>query len=82
MGGVYLDQVVHMLAQVDDERRADSLSALRRAGAPRQDRHAGLRSELGRTNGFVGRARHDDAERGDLVDRGVSRVTATTAGVE
>ena len=74
--GVDLEQPVHVLAGVDDERGADGLAALRRAGAARQDRHAGGDGDLGRPNGLVGRARDDDAERLDLVDRGVRRVTA------
>ena len=77
-----LEQPVHVLARVDDERGADGLAALRGAGAARQDRHAGGGGDLGRPDGFLGRARDHDAERLDLVDRRVRRVPAAAPGVE
>ena len=80
--GIDLEQPVHVLAGVDDERGADGLAALRRAGAARQDRHAGGDGDLGGADGLVGRARHDDAERLDLVDRRVRRIAAAAPGVE
>ena len=41
-------------------------------------RHGGL----GGANGLVGRARDDDAERLDLVDRRIRRIAAAIPGVE
>ena len=79
---VDLQQPVQVLAGVDDERGTDGLAALRRAGAARQDGHAGGHGGLGGANGLVGRARHDDAERLDLVDRRIRRIAAAIPGVE
>ena len=81
--GVDLEHAVQVLAGVDDERGADRLAALRRAGAARQDRHAGVRRRPRRAQtASSARARHDDAERLDLVDRRIGRVAAAAPGVE
>ena len=79
---VDLQQPVQVLAGVDDECGTDGLAALRRAGAARQDRHAGRHGGFGGADGLVGRARHDDAERLDLVDRRIRRIATAIPGVE
>ncbi len=79
---VELEQIAQVLARVEHERGADGLAALRRARAARQERYAGLGRDLQRAAAASADARHDDAERLDLVDRRVGRVAAAVVGAE
>ena len=70
------------LLQSIDQRAADRLAALRGAAAARQHRHALLARDRERRLDVVRVARHDDADRLDLVDRRVGAVAAAREGVE
>ena len=63
-------------------RGADGLAALRRATPARQYRHARVDRDLQRGNRVFLRCGHDDADRVDLVDRGVGRLAAAGRRVE
>ena len=71
-----------MPAVVDDERLAHGLTALGTAGAARQYRHVRIRGDRKRRQGLVFIARHHDAERIDLVDRGIGGIAAAGKRVE
>src|SRR5262249_31519330 len=75
-GHVELDQVVEIFRAVDDERGIDRLPRLRRARAAREHAHALLARNRQRVLGFLDRARRDNADRHDLVVRGVGRIAA------
>ncbi len=81
-GGVDVEQPIHVLAQVEDERGTDRLAALRGTGPARQDRHASGDGDLGGLDGLVGGARYHDPEGLDLIDRGIGRIAAAAPGVE
>jgi hypothetical protein len=79
---IELDHLVQVLRMIDDQRRADRLTALRGAGAARQDRHARLERDLHRADrGGLGPGNHH-ADRLDLVDRRVGGVPPATRAVE
>ncbi len=76
------DDAVEVFAVVDDECGADRLPALGAAGAARQERDLELAADVeGRAHVGVG-TRDQHADRLDLVDRGVRRVTAARRTVE
>ncbi len=80
--GIERDDVVQPLAGVDHQRLADGLAALARAGAAREQRHLLAARDLECDAQIVLIARHDDADRRDLVDRRVRRVTAAARRIE
>ena len=67
---------------VDDERGTDRLAALRAARAARQYGHTHFAAHVERGPHVVVRARHQHAERLDLVDRSIGRVAPARRGVE
>src|SRR5262245_28874182 len=71
---VELDEMIEIFRAVDDERGIDGLAGLRGARSPRQHAHALLARKRERVLGLFHRARRDDADRHDLVLRGVSAV--------
>jgi hypothetical protein len=74
--------LAQILGDIDDQRVAHRLAALRGAGAARQDGGLGVARHVD-DQGEVGLvARHDHAHRFDLVDRGVGRIAAARGGVE
>ena len=77
-----LQDTMQVLGVVDHEGRTDCLAALRAARAARQQRHACIRRYRNRGTRRFLRARHDDAERLDLVDRSVGCIAAATRAVE
>jgi hypothetical protein len=77
-----LDDLVQVLRVIDDERRAHRLAALRAASTARQDGYALLGRDRDGSACGVFAARHNDAERLDLIDRGVGRVAAAARDVE
>ena len=79
---VEVDYVVEMLADVDDQRLSDGLAALRRAAAARQDGHAFIGGDLQDAVDVLRRLWHHDADRLDLIVRGVGAVAAAAEGVE
>src|SRR6266511_240929 len=81
-GHVKLDQVVEIFRAVDNERGTDRLAGLRGARAPRQHADALLARNCQRMLRLLHRARRDDAERQDLVMRGVGRIAAARERVE
>src|SRR5262249_8321144 len=80
--GVDGEDAVHMLAAGDDERASHRLAALRGAAAARQHRHAFLPRHGDGRGDVLLVARHDDADRLDLVDRGVGAVAAAACSIE
>ena len=62
-GGVERDHAVKVFRAIDDERHVDALAALRRAAAPRQDRHAVLAGERDRGHDVLDAARQHHADR-------------------
>ena len=84
LGAVLVEahDLAQVLGDIDDQRLAHRLAALRGAGAARQDGGLGVARHVDdeREIGLV--ARHDDADRLDLVDRGVGRVAAARGRVE
>ncbi len=76
------EDAVHVLAAIDDEGAADGLAALRGAAAARQDRHALLAGDGERRRDVLLVARHDHAQRLDLVDRRIGAVAAAAERVE
>ena len=80
--GVEVDHIVQPLAGIDHERLGDRLAALARAGTAREH------GRLVCTRHFQGApqigliARHDDAHRRDLVDRGIGRVAPAAGRVK
>ena len=74
--------LAQMLGDVDDQRLAHGLAALRRAGAARHDGGLGVARDVDdqRQVGLV--ARHHHTHRLDLVDRGVGRVAPARGLVE
>jgi hypothetical protein len=79
---VEADDVAHVLGEIDDQRLAHGLTALRGAGAARQDRCLRVARHV-QCDGEIGLvARDDDADRLDLVDRSVGRIAAARGAVE
>ncbi len=81
-GHVELEQLVQVLAVIDYEGCADGLTALRGSRAARQDRYVRVRGNRKRGQRIAFVPRYDDAERLDLVNRGIGRVTAARKRVE
>src|SRR5919197_1219611 len=81
-GHVKLDDVVEIFRAVDDQRGIARLARLRSPRAPRQDADALLARNRQRMLCLLHRARRDDAERHDLVMRGIGRVAAARERVE
>jgi hypothetical protein len=81
-GHVESDEVVEIFRAVDDERGIDRLAGLGGARAPCQHARALLARNRERVLGFFPRARRDDAERHDLVVRGVRGIAAAGERVE
>jgi len=77
-----LQHLVHVAADINDQRAADRLAALRGAGAARQHRDAGLARDLDGGRDVLGVLGLDHADRLDLVDRGIGRIAAAGEGVE
>ena len=80
--GIEGEHAIEVAADVDDERLADGLPALRRAAAARQDGHAGLRREVQDRRHIVQAFRANDAQRHDLVDRRVRGVAPPAEGIK
>ena len=80
--GVEVEDVIEVLAHVDDQRLAHRLAALRRARPARQHGHALLAGDLHGADDVLLAFRHHHADRLDLVDRGVGRVAPAAEGVE
>jgi hypothetical protein len=80
--GIDIQQLRQVSRVVDDEGRADGLAALRRAAAARQNRNAGICGDLDRDPRILRVFGHDDADRFDLVDGGIRRVSAAVEGAE
>ena len=79
---VQLEHAVQILGEIDHQAGADRLAGLRGAAAARHDRHARLaRDPERRLDVGVGPGEHD-ADRLDLVDRGVGAVAAAIEGLE
>mgnify|MGYP001587523835 CR=1 FL=1 len=76
------DDLIQVLAVVDHERRTDRLAALRRAAAAREHRHALVHCDLQRNQRILLGPGHHHADRLDLVNRGIGRVTPARPGVE
>ena len=72
--GIDLDADSMILAEVDDDARADRLPRQAGAAAARDDRQPMFGGDLHGGHDVVARARHDDAERFDVVDAGVGAV--------
>jgi hypothetical protein len=79
---VDLDEAAQVLRAVEHDRAVDGLAALARAAAARQDRDAEVAGDGQRRLQVVAGLRHDDAERLDLVDRGVGRKAAAVGAPE
>ena len=80
--GVEIENLVQVLGQVDDQRLAHRLPALRGAAAPGQDRHAFVAGDVDDGLHVLGVFRHDDAEWFDLIDRGVGGIAAPGERIE
>jgi hypothetical protein len=79
---LHLQHLVEVLGVVDDQRLADRLAALRAAGAARQDRYSFVRRDGDSGARRLLAARHDHADRLQLVDRRVGRVAAAACCIE
>ena len=80
--GIEVEHLVQMLADVDHDGLTDRLAALRGAAAAGQHRNAGLGGDLDRAHDVLSRDRDHHAQGLDLIDRGVSAVTAAAESVE
>ncbi len=79
---VQIEHAVQVLGEIDHQPGADRLAGLRGAAAACHDRHARrARNPERRLDVGVGPGDHD-ADRLDLVDRGVSAVAAPIEGLE
>ena len=76
------DDLAQILRGVDDDRFADGLAALRGPTAAREHRHAFVRTDIHDRIDVAFAARDHDADRLDLIDRGVGRVQAARRAVE
>src|SRR5262252_2051787 len=79
---VELDDAVEVFGVIDDERRADGLTALRSARAARQDRDAQFVRDPQRAERVLFGLWHDYADGLDLVDRRVGRVASAARAIE
>src|SRR5262249_6573828 len=71
-----------ILGRIDHDAGADRLSRLRRAAAPRRDRHAMPRGNLNDAHNVFSRARDHDSRGVNLVDTRVSRIQRARYRVE
>src|SRR5262249_14954014 len=76
------EELVEILAAVDDDAGADGLARETGAAAARRDRHVHFKGDLDGGMEILKSTRNDDAERLDLVDAGVGAVELTTGAVE
>ncbi len=81
-GGVNIEDLVKVLAAIEDDAGADRLTRQARSSAARRDRHVHLGGDLHGGDDVLGGLRDDDAERLDLVDAGVGAVEAARGEVE
>ena len=79
---VELDQPVEMTGIVQHQGPVDRLTALRGAAAARQQGNSGLPGDGDGRPDILGGARHGDADREDLIDRGVGRIASPARPVE
>src|SRR5439155_15809158 len=79
---VDVEDSVEVLRAVDHQPRADRLAGQRRAAAAGDDRHLQLGCDLDGGDEVVPGPGDHDAQRHDLVDAGVGRVTAAGGVVE
>ena len=80
--GVEIDDIVQMAGAVEDQRFADGLAVLGRAGAPRQHGYAFFLGDGERSRGVFLVGGHGYADGHDLVDRSVGAITPAIEGVE
>src|SRR5262249_4958246 len=79
---VEADHLAQVFRDIDDQRLADRLAALRGPGAARQQRRPAVARDVDDQRQILLVARHDDAQRLDLVDRGIGRIAAASRAVE
>ena len=79
---VEVEDPVQVFGNVDDDRFADCLAALRCAAAPGQDRHAFVGGDFDDAGDIIGGLRDDAADRFYLVVGGIGRITAAAERVE
>jgi len=60
---VDFEHAIEVAGKIENDARSNRLPGLRRAAAPRRDRHAKMPADLERRTHIVGRFRDDDAER-------------------
>ena len=80
--GVDLEHVAKIFRAVDDQRPIDCLAALTGAAATRQDRNAALARDGDSGGDILDRARHENADRLDLVNGRVGRIAAAVGARE
>ena len=79
---IHIDDFIEILCAIDNQRRANTLAALRAAGPARQNGHTFFGRDLQCTaRGILG-ARHHHAYRIDLVDRGIGAIASARESVE
>ena len=74
--------VAQIFREIDHQRFADRLSALRRRAAAGQERQTFVAGDLDNGGQVRVRLRHDNAERHDLIDRRIGGITPPRKGVE
>ena len=79
---VDLQHLIHVLGEVDDERRADRLARQRRAAAARQHADAVPGGQFDGGRDIVGMPRNNDADWLDLVVAGVGRIQHAAGAIE
>ena len=82
LAGVDFEHAIEVLRAVENDTRPDRLAGLRRAAAPRRDRHAELGAHPHGGHHVVRRRGKRDHERHDLVDAGVGRVERPAEAIE
>ncbi len=82
IGLVQFDHIIQVLGYIDHQRLAHGLAALGGAAAARQDRHLFLGGNLDDADHVLFRARYDDTDGLDLVDRGVGAVAPPAKGIK
>ena len=76
------EDAVQVLGEIDDDAVVDGLAALRGAAAARRDDPSVVAGDRQRAQRLVHGTGDHDAERHDLVERGVGGVAAAVEGVE
>ena len=79
---IEIQHLVEVLADIDHQRRANGLTALRRAAAARQDRNPVVPCDLYRADNVIPVCRHYHPDRLDLIDRGIGRIAAAAERIE